>query len=73
LHGRLHSWDDLRLVQHVNHLNLLRLGFEVRADRCLEEACGVLLLRGDIECLEKRLELMNQIEVLIVLIGLGDD
>lgn len=57
----------------MNHLNLLRLGFEVRADRCLKETCGVLLLRGDIESLEKRLELMNQIDVLIVLIGLGDD
>lgn len=51
----------------------MRLRFEVRADRCLKEACGVLLLRGDIESLEKRLELMNQIDVLIVLIGLGYD
>ena len=73
MHGWLHSWDDLRLVHHVNHLNLLRLGFEVRADRGLKETCRILLLRGDIESLEKRLELMNQIDVLIVLIGLGDD
>jgi hypothetical protein len=71
LHGRLHSWDDLRLVHHVNHLNLLRLGFEVRADRRLKETCGVLLLRGDIECLEKRIKIMNQIHILIVLIGLA--
>lgn len=73
LHGRLHSWDDLRLIHHVNHFNLLGLGFEIRADGSLKETSGVLMLRRDIECLEKRLELMNQIDILIVLIGLGDD
>ena len=31
------------------------------------------MLRGDIKCLEKRIKLMNQIHILIVLIGLAYD